>query len=82
MITSEQITVETDFKGAWICLCGNTSDSTGFYACDEKGFQMEPTLESNWKSHYICGICGRIIDSETFNVIGIRPSFELQETDY
>lgn len=44
---------------AFICICGNTADDTGF--------------ESTSDDRYRCAACGRIIDGSTGQVVGIGP---------
>jgi hypothetical protein len=46
--------------------------SDGFFPCDSEGEEVEPTLEewtSNW---YVCARCGRIINQDTLEVVGVR----------
>jgi Zn-finger protein len=66
----ETITFEADDQDAWICFCGNTPRSAGFYPCDLNGNIVEPT-EKDWKTDlYVCDDCGRIIDYKTLKVVG------------
>ena len=39
------------------CGCGNTTDTDGFFPCDENGHEIEPTAESNWNGLYVCPVC-------------------------
>lgn len=42
----------------YVCHCGNTTCSSGFYPCDGAGVEMEPTRQ--WPGYYACGWCGSI----------------------
>lgn len=45
----------------WTCPhCGNTADSDGFFPSTPQGVEMEPTLDSDWAGHYVCGQCGDV----------------------
>lgn len=67
---NEVILCESGSRDAWVCLCGNTPDSDGFFTCDENGAEVEPT-EVEWKTGwYVCICCGRIIDPKTLKVVG------------
>lgn len=55
---------------SWICLCFNTPINAGFYPCDSKGRQIEPTMAAGWEGLYLCDRCWRIIDQATLKVIG------------
>jgi hypothetical protein len=66
----ERISHEAGNDEAWICLCKNTPSGGGFYPCDEKGNEVEPTEEA-WKTGlYVCADCGRMIDFKTLAVMG------------
>ena len=69
----EHITHEPGDETGWICICGNMPAQGGFGACDEDGIEMEPDIESNWKGLYVCLDCGRIIKSDTLEVVGRNP---------
>lgn len=71
MTPKEHITVEPDWPDNWICVCGNTPDSDGFYPCDANGNEVEPV--EGWKDLYVCANCGRIIDQHTLEVVGRNP---------
>jgi hypothetical protein len=58
----------------WHCICGNNTFGDGFDTCDPNGNIMEPLIGSIWECHYLCNSCGRIIDQETFQVIGINKN--------
>ena len=53
-----------------VCICGNDGDDYGFFACNEDGNEISPDKGSDWKNLYVCGKCGRIINGETFEVVG------------
>jgi hypothetical protein len=71
-LPEEHITVEPGWPDAWVCVCGNTPDSDGFYPCDAKGDEMEPV--EGWDGLYVCADCGRIIHQETLAILGQNPS--------
>jgi hypothetical protein len=53
------------------CICGNTQDAQGFYACDETGKEVSPDKDGPWDGiKYVCAECGRVIDQNTGEVIG------------
>ena len=58
---------------AWICLCGNRPDLQGFFPCDAKG-RAEPEPDE-WIL-FVCDRCGRIIDAETLEVVGLASERE------
>jgi hypothetical protein len=62
---------EAGNEEAWICICGNTPSSDGFYPCDEKGNEMEPV--AGWNDLYVCARCGRIIHQRSLEVVGQNP---------
>jgi hypothetical protein len=49
-----------DVGADFVCFCGNTSDSDGFFPCDGAGRIMEPTADSDWDGLYVCDRCGRL----------------------
>lgn len=67
--TQEFINVNEDH---WECLCGNDTMDIGFFPCDNKGDCKEP--DSSWEGLYSCQKCGRIIEPETYKVIGINSN--------
>jgi hypothetical protein len=70
MTTKEYITHEAGNDEAWICICGNSPASDGFYSCDEDGNEVEPT-HADWKTDwYVCARCGRMIDVDTLEIVG------------
>jgi hypothetical protein len=74
MKENERIRHEEKNEYAWICLCNNTDNSHGFYPCDEKGNEVEPTTETWTTGAYVCGRCGRIIDMHSLKVLGQNPN--------
>lgn len=75
--TKEVISHEKGNDEAWICICGNTPESDGFYPCNTDGNEMEPTIGSDWDGLYVCLNCGRIIRQNTLEVIGRNPKPKL-----
>ena len=69
---TEFITRDLRNEDAWKCICGNTPSDDGFYPCDKKGKQIEPTKESGWTNLYVCDSCGRIINQNNLEVVGQR----------
>jgi len=67
-ITSEN---PTDPYSDFICTCGNTPDYEGFYPCNEKGKEVEPTPEEWTTDCYVCRKCGNIIKQKTLEILGI-----------
>lgn len=70
MQTTEKIIHEKGNAEAWICVCGNTPTSDGFYPCDPNGNQIEPV--KGWRDLYVCDRCGRIVNQLTLEVVGRR----------
>lgn len=70
MNVKERIKHEKGNDEAWICICGNTPDSGGFYPCDAKGNEVVPTAEEWTTNWYVCAECGRMIDQNTLEVMG------------
>jgi hypothetical protein len=73
----EKIKYKGDDEDAWICICTNTHYDHNFYLCDEEGDEKEPKKVSDLNGLYVCGGCGRIIDSQTLEVVGQNPEFKL-----
>lgn len=69
--------IRTEVDGEWVCLCGNTAASEGFYPCDERGEMVEPTPEEWTTNWYICDRCGRMINQSTRDVVEVRPDPDL-----
>jgi hypothetical protein len=63
----------------WICLCGNDPSYAGFYPCNEKGEVVEPTAEEWTTNCYVCDQCGRIINQDTLEVVGVRANNTLSK---
>jgi hypothetical protein len=53
-------------ENGWLCLCGNTPTSDGFYPCTPEGAECEPTPE--WAGYYWCARCDGVIDSHTLTL--------------
>lgn len=77
MKPKEFIKHEPDNEEAWVCLCGNVPSGDGFFPCDDKGNEIEPTVGSNWKDQYVCASCGRIINQHTLEILGQNADFKL-----
>jgi hypothetical protein len=45
-----------------VCKCGNTTQESGFFPCDESGKEVEPEKEVWKKELYVCDSCRAIID--------------------
>jgi hypothetical protein len=55
----------------FVCLCGNTPDSEGFFACKQNGEITSPVVGGLWNGKtYVCGQCDRIIVENNLRVIG------------
>jgi hypothetical protein len=67
----EYIIRGSDDDADWICICGNETERLGFHPCDSAGNKMEPLASSDWNDLYVCGKCGRIIDQNTLEVVGL-----------
>ena len=67
---TEKITINPD--GTWDCLCGNTEIDDGFYPCDYKGTEVEPTEELWDGERLVCGRCTRVINQHT-GVVSVGP---------
>jgi len=74
MQNNERITLENNDPGSWRCLCENTTHQQGFYPCNEKGDEIEPTGQAGWTTLYGCDRCGRIIDQHTLAIVGYRTN--------
>ena len=69
------ITREPGDEDAWVCRCGNTPHSDGFYPCNESGDEVEP-VKGNWTDLYVCARCGTIIHYDTLEVVGQNPDWK------
>ncbi len=70
-------------KDWWMCLCGNTPRQEGFYPCTAEGAMVGPTadiLTTPWP-WYVCDRCGRIIDQDTREVVGVRSTNTLTDAE-
>lgn len=70
MLSSEHIAITSTDPDAWLCVCGNTPTADGFYPCDARGGEVEPTAEAWTTNCYACARCGRIIDQGRLEVVG------------
>lgn len=62
MTTTTLVDVSVD---GWLCTCGNTADSDGFYP-SVHGVVVEPVKDGPWDGReYLCERCGRIFDQST-----------------
>jgi hypothetical protein len=52
----ELITADKNDRDAWLCICGNTPADDGFYPCDQRGDELEPTEAVAGVAHYMCAI--------------------------
>ena len=75
--TKERITHEAGNQEAWHCICGNEPHNEGFSTCDENGNEIEQLKGGSWSGLYVCERCGRIINKDTLEVLGINPNFTL-----
>lgn len=76
-LAGEYISHEPQDRDAWLCVCGNTPATGGFYACDDDGDLIEPG--GDWEYLYRCESCGRVIDDRDHQVIGINLNPNKQE---
>jgi hypothetical protein len=74
MAEKEYLKHENQDRDAWICICKYTPTSGGFYPCNEKGFEIEPRIGNGWTYLFVCDACGRIINQDNFEVVGITKS--------
>jgi hypothetical protein len=72
-----KITYENGNPDAWVCLCGNTPSSDGFYPCNHEGQEVEPTPAEWTTNWYVCNRCGRMIGRTTLEVVGVRQEAHL-----
>jgi hypothetical protein len=70
VMQKEFITHDKGDEHAWTCICGNRPIDDGFYPCDDKGQEVEPT--SGWNGLYVCDRCGRVVDQHTLEVMARR----------
>jgi len=68
MKQNQKITHEPDDHDSWVCACGNRPITEGFYPSDSEGNQVEP--EPGWGGLFSCSKCGRIINSQTLEIVG------------
>ena len=55
------IEVNVDNVENYICKCGNTSSSDGFYPCDDFRKQVEPNAGTDWNYTYNCSRCNCVL---------------------
>lgn len=67
-MTTEYVIEDPNNPHGFVCICGNKSNTEGFYPCDEAGLYQQPF--GNWKNIYACDRCGRIINKVTLQVVG------------
>ena len=70
LASSDHLSIGVNNNGEWVCPCGNRADADGFYPCDSKGNDIEPTPEAWTREWYVCATCGRIIDQVTNQIVG------------
>lgn len=68
------ITHEEGSEDAWVCICGNRPRDDGFFPCDKDGNEMEPV--EGWEGLYVCDRCGRVINQDSLEVVGLRASLD------
>ena|SRR3712207_5123018 len=70
-------------KDWWMCLCGNTPRQEGFYPCTAEGVgvMVGPTVAAWATPWYVCDRCGRIIDQDTREVVGVRSTNTLTDAE-
>jgi Protein of unknown function (DUF2958) len=66
----------------WICLCGNDALSDGFYPCNALGEEIDPTPKDWTTNCYVCAKCGRIINQDTHEVVGLRRAHPVEACMY
>jgi hypothetical protein len=80
-MTATHITTEVGAPEAWVCVCGNTPDTGGFYFSDEAGTEADPDLSGNWNGvNYTCHDCLTVINGITLEVVS-QPSTTLSTTN-
>lgn len=63
------------FKNCWLCWCGNSSRKKGFYPVNAEGNYQRDLLGRG--RYYACSQCGRIIEPETLEIVGVTKHFKL-----
>jgi hypothetical protein len=59
----------------WICACGNTVNTNGFFPCDATGKLVDPTPDEWPDDLVLCDACGRIAKQQTGEVVGQRKEW-------
>ena len=76
---SEFLTLEDGVEDAWVCPCGNTACSDGFYPAVAVGDTFEtvtPDVDGTWKGVlYQCGRCARVVNQDTLEVVARTSTF-------
>lgn len=67
------------FKNQWLCVCGNKSTTKGFYPSNAEG-SYERDLWGRGK-FYACVQCGRMIDPQTLEIVGLSRGFRLSASE-
>lgn len=80
-VFNEVIDYEGTDELCWVCKCGNSPDSDGFYTCDKDGNLIEATTNSVWDNLYRCACCGRVLDQRDRRVLGINLNPNEEKTD-
>lgn len=63
------------FRNTWVCYCGNMPKKAGFFPVNPKGdFDWHPLQRS---AFYACVRCGRIIERQSGEIVGVTPNFKL-----
>lgn len=63
-------TITCTYEDWWVCECGNTPNSDGFYSCKIDGEIVSPDIDGDWDGiHYYCLRCGVIINQYNFCVV-------------
>lgn len=74
MSEKQFITHEPQDDDAWVCQCGNTPHTDGFFPCDRNGNEVEP-VEGKWEGAlYVCARCDRIIQYDTLEIVGQKSN--------
>jgi len=64
------------FKNQWMCLCGNKSTKKGFYPSDAEGSYQRDIFGRG--RFYACAQCGRMIEPQTLEIVGLSRGFRLR----
>lgn len=61
-----------EYLDYWVCKCGNYEKQEGFMACDRYGNLLSPIGAQYCR----CERCGRVIDAQKHQIIGINTNPE------